>query len=316
VTDAGGSHPTLIGASRQAKRFGRALAGGPQAETGLGVTDTDRLSKRDFRQLAKFIHEHSGIKIPDTKATMVEGRLRKRVAATGAADLADYCSRLFTQDGLATEAVHLIDVITTNKTDFFREPEHFRYLVDVALPQIIADRNAGTHLVVKVWCTASSIGAEPYTLAMVFADAWQRYGSGRAQILATDISTRVLETARMAIYSSEMVKPVPLDMRQRYLLRSREKSRDLVRVVPALRRMVQFAHLNIMDVTYPVERDLDVVFCRNMLIYFDRPTQQAVLSRLCDHLRPGGYLFVGHSESLGGFNLPLRAMGATVFRRA
>ena len=282
---------------------------------GMAGSSLDHLSQRDFRRLAAFIHDYSGIKMPETKKTMVEGRLRKRVAATGCAHLADYCRHLFEEDGLAAETVHLIDVITTNKTEFFREPEHFRFMADVALPQIVADRRAGPHTLVKVWSTASSIGAEPYTLAMVLAEASERLSGFRSSVLATDISTRVLETAVTAIYPEAMIRPVPPDLRKRYLLRSKQASRGLVRITPELRRMVQFGRLNLMDSSFPIDRDFDIIFCRNMLIYFDKPTQQAVLTRLCNHLRPGGYLFLGHSESLAGFGLPLKPLGTTVFQR-
>jgi len=274
----------------------------------------DHLSGRDFGRLAKFIHDYSGIKMPSTKKTMVEGRLRKRVAATGFRNLAEYCRHLFDDDGMAAEAVHLIDVVTTNKTEFFREPDHFRILADTAMPQLLTARRAGPHTQIKVWSTASSIGAEPYTLAMVLDDVSHRFGGFRISIVATDLSTRVLETATMAIYPEAMITPVPPEMRKRYLLRSKG-ARGLVRVVPELRRMVQFGRLNLMDSSYPIDRDMDVIFCRNMLIYFDKPTQQAVLQRLCGHLRPGGFLFLGHSESLAGFGLPLKAVGNTVFRR-
>jgi chemotaxis protein methyltransferase CheR len=274
----------------------------------------DHLSGRDFGRLAKFIQDYSGIKMPPTKKTMVEGRLRKRVAAAGFRSLAEYCHNLFDGNGLATEAVHLIDVVTTNKTEFFREPEHFRVLVDVAMPQVLAARRAGPYTQVKVWSTASSIGAEPYTLAMVLDDLSRRCGGFRVSIVATDLSTRVLETAAMAIYPEAMIAPIPPEMRKRYLLRSKG-TQNLVRVIPELRRMVQFGRLNLMDETYPVDRDMDVIFCRNMLIYFDKPTQQAVLQRLCGHLRPGGFFFLGHSETLAGFGLPLKPVGNTVFFR-
>lgn len=284
-----------------------------QAEASGGL---DHLSAKDFRRLAGFIHEYSGIKMPDSKKTMVEGRLRKRVRATGAAHLTEYCRRLFDHGELAAEAIHLIDVVTTNKTDFFREPDHFRFLADVALEQILADRRTGPQTVIKLWSAASSIGAEPYTMAMVVDDASQRLGGFQMRIVATDISTRVLETAAMAIYSEAMIASVPQEMRRRYLLRAKQRTRELVRIVPALRRAVQFGRLNLMDASYPIDRDMDVIFCRNMLIYFDRPTQQAVLSRLCDHLRPGGFLFLGHSETLSGFGLPVTPVGPTIFRRA
>jgi chemotaxis protein methyltransferase CheR len=274
----------------------------------------DHLSGRDFQRLARFIQDYSGIKMPVTKKTMVEGRLRKRVGAGGFGSFKDYCRHLFDDGGMDAECLALIDAVTTNKTEFFREPDHFRVLVERALPSLLAERRAGANTLVKVWSTASSIGAEPYTLAMVLADQSRR-GGFRFSILGTDISTRVLKTASLGIYPEEMIAPVPQDMRKRYLLRSKSGSRGLVRIVPELRRMVQFGRLNLMDESYPVDRGLDIIFCRNLLIYFDKPTQQAVLTRLCDHLRPGGYLFLGHSETLAGFGLPLRSVGTTVFRR-
>jgi chemotaxis protein methyltransferase CheR len=275
----------------------------------------DRLRANDFRRLAEFIQDYSGIKMPATKQTMVEGRLRKRVGATGFGNFAEYCRYLFNEGGLATEAIHLIDVVTTNKTEFFREPDHFKFLADVALPQMLSERRGGVNTLIKAWSTASSIGAEPYTLAMVMEDVSNRIGGFRISIVATDISSRVLETAAGATYPEAMIEPVPLEMRKRYLLRGRNGSKGLVRLVPEIRRLVRFGRLNLMDAAYPVDQDMDLIFCRNMLIYFDKPTQQAVLTRLCDHLRPGGCLFLGHSESLAGFGLPLAPIAPTVFRR-
>jgi chemotaxis protein methyltransferase CheR len=252
--------------------------------------------------------------MPSTKQTMVEGRLGKRVSATGFNNLTEYCAHLFDSGGLESEAVHLIDVVTTNKTEFFREPEHFRFLVDHAVPQLISERRIPGNQLIKVWSTASSIGAEPYTLAMVLDDLSRRSGGFRISIVATDISTRVLETAAMAIYPEAMIAPVPLDLRKQYLLRSKNRGQGTVRMVPEIRRLVHFGRVNLMDGAYEVDREMDVIFCRNMLIYFDKPTQQAVLTRLCAHLRPGGFLFLGHSESLTGFGLPLNPVGPTVFR--
>ncbi|HVJ51521.1 MAG TPA: protein-glutamate O-methyltransferase [Aliidongia sp.] len=275
----------------------------------------DHLKGRDFQRLAQFIHNYSGIKMPPTKKTMVEGRLRKRASANGFASLTDYCAHLFDQGGLEAESIHLIDAVTTNKTEFFREPEHFRFLTDVAVPELTALRRPGAPVTLKVWSAASSIGAEPYTLAMALADLAERRGGFRFSITGTDISTRVLETAIAAIYPEQMIEPVPMALRKRFLLRSRDARQDLVRIAPELRSMVQFGRVNLMEAPYAVDRDMDVVFCRNILIYFDKPTQQEVLERLCDHLRPGGFLFLGHSESLAGLGLPLEPAGPTVFRR-
>lgn len=275
----------------------------------------DHLSGRDFQRLARFIQDYSGIKMPVTKKTMVEGRLRKRVGAGGFANFNEYCRHLFDGGGMDTECLALIDAVTTNKTEFFREPDHFRVLVERALPSLLGERRSGPNTLIKVWSTASSIGAEPYTLAMVLADRARQGDGFRFSILGTDISTKVLQTASIGIYPEEMIAPVPIDMRRRYLLRSKKGSQGLVRIAPDLRRMVQFGRLNLMAESYPVDRNNDIIFCRNLLIYFDKPTQQAVLTRLCDHLRPGGYLFLGHSKSLAGFGLPLQSVGTTVFRR-
>jgi len=275
----------------------------------------DPLSHRDFHRLAEFIQGYSGIRMPPNKMTLVEGRLRRRVRALGLPTLASYCRHLFDQGGLRDEAVHLIDAVTTNKTDFFREPEHFRVLADIALPRLLADRRAGAPPTMTCWSAACSTGAEPYTLAMVLAEfAQQRSGLGAA-ILGTDISTEVLQVAARAIYPEAAVGPVPMELRRRYLLRSRDASRGLVRIVPGLRRMAQFARLNLMQEDYPVDTDYDVIFCRNILIYFEPPVQHAVLLRLCRHLRQGGYLFLGHTESLAGFQLPLQSVVSTVYRR-
>ncbi len=276
----------------------------------------DRLRQSDFRRLAAFIQDYSGIKMPPSKITMLEGRLRQRVRATGTGSLAGYCALLFDKDGLRSEAVHLIDVVTTNKTDFFREPEHFRILAQQVLPTLMAEGRAGARTQLKLWSAACSTGAEPYTLAMVVAEWIQQRRDLRVSILATDLSTQVLTVAHRAVYPEAMVAVVPPELRRRYLMRSRNRSRALVRIVPELRAWMRFARMNLMDDDYPADRDMDVIFCRNVLIYFDKPTQHAVLSRLCTHLRPGGFLFLGHSESLAGLDLPLRSVASTVFRRA
>jgi chemotaxis protein methyltransferase CheR len=287
---------------------------GPGQGSGHATPEPGHLSQRDFQRLADYIEQYSGIKMPPSKMTMVEGRLRRRLRATGHATLRDYCSFLFDKGGLAAEAVHLIDAVTTNKTEFFREPEHFRLLVRLAIPELLAAADAPRRPL-TIWSAACSIGAEPYTLAMVLADLARSSVGLRWSILATDLSTEALRAAADGIYPAAMVAPVPAEYRQRYVMRAKDRSRDQVRIVPELRAMVRFGRANLMDAQYPMPRDLDIVFCRNVLIYFDKPTQQAVLQRLVSHLRPGGFLFLGHSETLAGFHLPLDVVGPTMFRR-
>ncbi|HVJ42472.1 MAG TPA: CheR family methyltransferase [Dongiaceae bacterium] len=271
------------------------------------------LVRRDYERLSRFIQGYSGIKMPPNKITMLEGRLRRRLRATGHASFADYCRYLFEDNGLDQEAVHLIDAVTTNKTEFFREPDHFRLLRQQVLPALLDGRRGNAPL--KFWSAAASTGAEAYTIAMVLLEARETWPQLRSSILATDICTEVLESAILGIYPESMAAPIPGELRRRYVMQAKDRRSGTIRLVPELRTQVHFARLNLMDDNYPVEKDQDVIFCRNILIYFDKETQLAVLSRLCDHLRPGGYLFMGHSETLAGFNLPLKLVGPTVFQR-
>jgi chemotaxis protein methyltransferase CheR len=272
----------------------------------------DGLSEKNFRRLAELIHSYSGIKMPPGKRTMLEGRLRRRVRITGAASLDDYCRRLFDEDGLAAELVDLMDVVTTNKTEFFREPAHFDFLRDRGLTTLMsADRPK-----LKAWSAACSIGAEPYTLAMVIEEhiAKHRRG-GDYSILCTDLCTEVLQEAVTGVYSAAMIEPVPMELRRKYLMRARDRERPVVRIAPKLRSHLFFSRLNLMDEAYPFDDDMDMIFCRNILIYFDKATQDRVLRRLCNHLRPGGMLFLGHSESVVGIDLPVKQIASTVFQR-
>lgn len=274
----------------------------------------DHLADKHFTAISKVIESRVGIKLPPAKRTMVEGRLRKRVRALGLSGLQAYGAHLFDRGGLDNELIHLIDCVTTNKTDFFREPSHFEFLRDVAVPQL-TQRHGGRPPNLKIWSAASSTGAEAYTAAMVLQDLVAAGKVARFSVLGTDISTEVLREARAAIYPRSFVEPVPSPMQQRYLMRSKDPRDDLVRVTPELRRQVHFERLNLMDEAYPFDRDVDVILCRNVLIYFDRDTQQAVLSRLASHLRPGGYLMLGHSESMAGSGVDqLRSIVPTVYQ--
>jgi chemotaxis protein methyltransferase CheR len=279
--------------------------------------DDDHLPVRDFERIADLIGEEVGIKLPPTKRLMVEGRLRRRVRALGLVDLADYGAYLFQRGGLAAERPFLINAVTTNKTDFFREPEHFDLLEQRLVPDLLALRRAERKPLLKVWSAASSTGAEAYTIAMVLADLLAQRHDFRFAILGTDISTSVLEQGMQAVYPAELIAPVPPAKQQRYLMHGRKPAaRPEVRIVPELRRLVQFARLNLMDQSYPFDRDVDVIFLRNVLIYFDKADQEKVILKLVSHLRPGGYLILGHSESMIGTAVTMRQVAPAVFQKA
>ncbi|GAN79091.1 CheR family methyltransferase [Acidocella aminolytica] len=271
----------------------------------------ERFSARNFERLAALIHRYSGIKMPQGKRTMLAGRLRSRLVALELDSLDDYCGYIFENRGIANELVHLINAVSTNKTDFFREPVHFDFLRETFLPALVlAGRRA-----VKIWSAAASIGAEAYTIAMVLEDFRRKNHGPDYSILGTDISTEALEIAVAGQFSKAMIDPVPPEMRSRYILQSRDQTLAMARIIPQLRAKVAWARLNLMESRYPVDRDMDCIFCRNILIYFDKSTQNNVLKRLCDHLRPGGYLILGHSESGAGAELPLVSVRSTIFRR-
>jgi chemotaxis methyl-accepting protein methylase len=273
---------------------------------------TECLTDRQFKSIVELIEGHVGIQLPPSKRTMVEGRLRKRVRALGLRHLDDYGRHLFEKGTLENELPHLIDCVTTNKTDFFREPAHFDFLRQTAVPRLLG-HGAGSQF--KVWSAACSIGAEAYTIAMVLQDLKRTMPRFQFSILGTDISHEVLGKARAAIYPEAMMEPVPATMRQRYVMSSRDPGQQEARIVPELRRSAQFHRLNLMDATYPFDREVDVIFCRNVLIYFDKPTQRAVIERLASHLRPGGYLILGHSESMaGGGGLGLSQVLPAIFQ--
>lgn len=283
----------------------------------LDDASDDHLSTRDFKRIADLIGDEVGIKLPPSKQLMVEGRLRKRVRALGLASLDDYGTYLFQRNGLDAERPFLINAVTTNKTDFFREPEHFDLLEERMVPELLRSRTGERQPLLKVWSAASSTGAEAYTLAMVLADLAAQRRDFRFAILGTDISTAVLEQGVQAVYPAELTAPVPPGKQQRYLMHGRKPgARAEVRIVPELRRLVHFARLNLMDDSYPFDRDVDVIFLRNVLIYFDKADQEKVILRLVGHLRPGGYLVLGHSESMIGTAVTMRQVAPAVFQKA
>jgi chemotaxis protein methyltransferase CheR len=277
--------------------------------------EVSELSPRTFARFAQFITGELGIKMPESKLSMVQSRLLRRVRELQLNSVEQYSEYFFTSSN-AHEREHFINAITTNKTDFFREAEHFDFLSRIALPSLSrsAGDRPGSRL--KVWSAGCSSGEEPYTLAMVLSEYELQHPGFDFAILGTDVSTRVLDLARDGIYEESQTAPVPPQLRRKYLWQGRDKSQRLVRVVPELRRKVTFHQLNCMDEHYSIKDMFDLVFFRNVLIYFDKATQEAVINKICRNLVPGGYLFAGHSESLAGLDTELSCVQTAVFRKA
>ena len=256
------------------------------------------LSERDFRRLSAYIETELGIKMPEAKKIMLESRLQKRLKALSMDSFSDYCDYLFSAEGQNTELFQMINIVTTNKTDFFRESNHFDYLFSVALPAL-------NKSLINIWSAGCSTGEEPYTISMVLEKYRESFPNKDYTILATDISTDVLAVAQKGIYPLERVDPVPMEFKKKYLLKSKDSKKAQVRVKPELRRKLEFGRFNLMEKNFDLGRSFEVIFCRNVLIYFDKNNQQSLLKRFYAHLVPGGYLFLGHSESMAGFNLRL-----------
>jgi len=291
----------------------RALSQRSTHEPGNCAAPLVPMSPRVFNRFSEMIQQECGIKMPASKKTMLEARLRKRLRALGYPDFEHYCDYVFGPGGFEHELVHLLDVVTTNKTDFFREGVQFEFLQRTALPTLLERGMRGP---LRAWSAGCSTGEEAYTLAMVLEEfRAQRHGF-EYQILATDLSTRVLQAAARGVYRAERIEPVPAQLRSRYILRSRDRAQDLVRIHPDLRARVSFQRLNFRDHEYAVGPPLDVVFCRNVLIYFEKEFQRELLLRLIARIAPGGYLFLGHTESIHGMGLPVTPVGFSTYRTA
>lgn len=275
------------------------------------------MSDREFEQFSRFIYDEAGIKMPPAKKTMLEARLQKRLKALDIHSFREYADFVFSDTGRDQELIHLIDVVTTNKTDFFREPHHFDFLVRQAIPAMRETRDAGESPLnpFRIWSAGCSTGEEPYTMAMVLAEYAASHPGFRFSILASDICTRVLQSAASAVYTEERTDTIPLPLKKKYLLRSKDRSRGLVRIAPALRSMISFKRVNFMDDHFGIQEKQDVIFCRNVIIYFDKETQAALMRKFHRHLQPGGFLFIGHSETLNGLDVPFTQVGNTVYRR-
>ena len=271
------------------------------------------ISKKDFDRLCKLIYDESGINLTPEKKTMLELRIKRRLKSLELTSFEKYSEYLFSSRGQREEIIHLLDVVSTNKTDFFREPEHFDFLTRKAIPDLMARNDSGR--VLMIWSAGCSTGEEPYTLTMVLQECAEADSSLHFKVLATDMSHTVLAKAQRATFDQEAVQPVPKDLLRKYFMRSRDRDSKLVRVVPELRELVEFRRLNFMDGDFGLAQKFDIIFCRNVLIYFDRPTQEKIVQKLAAHLVSGGYAFVGHSESLHDMNIPLTPVAPALYRK-
>mgnify|MGYP001142648179 CR=1 FL=1 len=247
---------------------------------------------------------------------MVEVRLRKRLQKLSLGSFDEYEQYLFSREGMREELVNMVDVLTTNTTNFFRESPHFDFLLKHCLPDLALKRGIGFNgRSLRVWSAGCSSGEEPYTIGMLLSEFAEKNPGFDFSLLGTDISTTVLNVAKQAIYDEERIAQIPQQLKQKYLLRSRNKAAGKVRINPALRNKVRFERLNFMDENFGFKVPFDIIFCRNVIIYFDLQTQKNLLNKFMKHLDEGSYLFMGHSETLYGMGLPLKHLTPATYQR-
>ncbi len=267
-------------------------------------------TRKDFDVLRKLSNAHTGIIVTDDKYDMFYSRLAKRIRKLKLGSFKAYCELLEREP--EKEFSEFINAITTNLTSFFREQHHFEFLAEKLLPQLL--RENATSRRIRLWSAGCSSGEEPYSLAMTLLENMPRGLTWDIKILATDIDLNMLSTAAEGVYSQERVKGLSPERLRRWFKKGKDSQAGQVRVHPALQELIRFKPLNLMQ-DWPMKGPFDIIFCRNVLIYFDKDTKMQLVDRYVDLLRPGGHLFIGHSESLHNLAQGLELVGNTIYRK-
>jgi chemotaxis protein methyltransferase CheR len=269
-------------------------------------------TSQDFKRIAALLYDLAGISLPDSKATLVYSRLAKRLRNLGLRSFTEYCAFVSSDKG-QDESQEMLRALTTNVTRFFREPHHFDDLRANILEPVADKVRAGGRL--RLWSAASSSGQEPYSMAFTVLSVWPNAADLDIRILGTDIDTNVLATGRAAVYEESLLEGIPAAARSQYFERD-ASDRRAFRVCEAARSLVAFRELNLNGPSWPMKGPFDAIFCRNVVIYFDEPTQERVWSRFAPLIAPGGRLYVGHSERVGASVTAFESCGLTAYRKA
>lgn len=271
-----------------------------------------KLSDKDYEFIRELIYNETRINLGHGKRELVSARIGKRLRATGCPSYSEYCEALRRNPG-NSEFYNLIDAISTNHTFFFREINHFEYLEQTVLPEFSSGK-LGNASKLNIWSCACSTGEEPYSVSITLAEYFERFPQLDWQINCSDISNRVLKFASDGIYDIEKLKQVKPEWKRKYFQKGEGKMDGYCRVRPELSKKLSFERINLFEPSYPWKNKFQLIFCRNVMIYFDRKTQEELVARLSKHLVPGGYLFIGHAESLAGINHPYNTIKPAVYR--
>ncbi len=270
-----------------------------------------QFTDRDFSQIRQLVSRHTGISLSDAKRDMVYSRLARRLRHLGIDNFKQYC-QLLEADERTDELAHFTNAVTTNLTSFYRESHHFDYLGSELLPELLRVNSAAKRL--RIWSAGCSTGEEPYSIAITLLENLRHHSDWDIRILATDLDTNVLDTAQRGIYAEERLKNIDHQLQRRWFRRGRGANEGLMMVKPEVKQLITFKQLNLMQ-PWPIKGPFDLIFCRNVIIYFDKPTQSVLMERYADVLADHGKLFLGHSETLYRVTDSFSLMGQTIYRK-
>ncbi|NLW84252.1 MAG: protein-glutamate O-methyltransferase [Phycisphaerae bacterium] len=279
----------------------------------IAIDDKLTLTDAEFEQISDRVYDHCGINLHDGKKELVRARLAKIIRQGRFDSFSQYMEHV-AADASGQAFSDLIDSLSTNLTSFFRESIHFDYLARSYLPELVAHKQRSGQLRLRAWSAGCSSGEEPYTIAITLLESLPDRARWDIKLLATDISTRILKRAREGIYERERIEPVPPALKNRYLTMRTQNGQKQFEVASTLRNIITFKYLNLMQ-EWPFRGPFDFIFCRNVMIYFDKPTQQRLIDRFWKVLAPGGVLFTGHSESLTGIRHQFQYVQPTIYRK-
>ncbi|MBF0161464.1 MAG: methyltransferase domain-containing protein [Magnetococcales bacterium] len=265
------------------------------------------ISDTDFRRLSEFVYAQCGILMPLAKKRLLTNLMQERLHVVGIQSIKDYMDWVMGSEHSCEELDQFIDIVASREGRFFHEADHFEFLAQTALPEVIKHSGAGISRDFMIWNAGCGAGEEAYTLAIVLLEFSQHYPGiqFKTKVLATDLSSRLLGIASEATYGMDKISSVPLELKRRYFLKSKDPGKRLVRLTPEIRNMVSFRRLNMLDAEFGLREQMDVIFCRDLISHFDPATQNTLIHKVCRYLAPGGYLFLGHSENLTNLRVPL-----------
>lgn len=276
---------------------------------GLATKELD-LTEKDFRRISSIVYDHCGINLHEGKRELVRSRLAKRIRLLKLNSFAEYIDLVLNESN-EVEFSNMIDSICTNLTSFFRERQHFDFLYERHLNTLIQSKQ---NKKVRIWSAGCSSGEEPYSIAVSLADKFEGMPDWDCKVLATDVSNMILERAKNGIYDLQRIAPVEIKLRNRYMTMLKENGVKYYQMNSFIKKMIQFAYLNLME-EFPFKGPIDVIFCRNVMIYFDKPTQERLVQKFWNVLGRGGILFTGHSESLTGINHKFKYVQPTIYQK-